>query len=340
MSLAVRPVAPFDLSRSLTFLRGFSPMQGEQTITATTLTKAVVCGDKAVAFRVRQKGDRERPTLDVDLFSRGPLGAGRWRDVLGRVRAFLSADEDLAPFHALAAADPAMAPLASRLRGLHHVRFPSAFEAACWGVINQRIQLQQARAMKDALVRQAGSGVEVDGLAHWAFPEPAAVTSLGEEELARLLPGGRRAKAVLAVARAFEGVDEGALRQAPLDEVREWLRGIHGVGPFTSGFVLYRGLGRFDGAAMVSPRLVSAAERLYGRSLSARDVAHLATGYGSWGGHWMLYVWASTFVDTPASHHSAHASNGEGRSMQPPPWPTGTDPSRSFSASSGRSPSP
>jgi DNA-3-methyladenine glycosylase II len=283
-------------------------MVGEQTVGDDSFTKALCCAGQAVAFRVRQKGDVDRPTLDVDLFSDRALGAGVWRHVLGRVGALLSIDEDLAPFHALAAADPAMAPLVGRLRGLHHVKFPSAFEAACWGVINQRIQLRLARAMKSALVRRAGARVVVDGVEHWGFPEPRAVESLGETELARLLPGGRRARAVLGLARAFSSVDERFLERAPIDEVREWLRAIHGVGPFTSGFVLYRGLGRFDGANVVSPKLVDAASRIHGRPLSARDVARLASEYGAWGGHWMLYVWASTFVDAGAYAHHAAAS--------------------------------
>lgn len=111
MSLALRPVPPFDLSLSLAFLRGFGPMAGEQSATATSLIKAFDLGGQAVAVRVRQKGDRERPTLDVNLYSERALGAGLWRQVLARVRALLSTDEDLAPFHALAAANPAMAPL-------------------------------------------------------------------------------------------------------------------------------------------------------------------------------------------------------------------------------------
>jgi hypothetical protein len=61
-------------------------------------------------------------------------------------------------------------------------------------------------------------------------------------------------------------------------------------------FVLYRGLGRFDGAAVLWPKLVAAAERQYGRSLGARGAAELADGYGEWGGLWMLHLWASTFV--------------------------------------------
>jgi DNA-3-methyladenine glycosylase II len=300
MSLALRPVPPFDLSLSLAFLRGFGPMVGEQIASSTTLTKALDLGGHAVAVRVRQKGDRERPTLDVDLFAERALGEGRWRQVLAGVRALLSTDEDLAPFHALAASDPPMAPLVTRLRGLHHVKFPSAFEAACWAVINQRIQLRAARAMKAALVRRAGSCAIVDAAEHWAFPGPEAVLRLGEDELAKLLPGGRRAVAVHAVARAFASVDATWLQRGPIDDVRSWLRAIHGVGPFTSSFVLYRGLGRFDGAAMVSPKLVAAATKLYGRPFSSQDVQQKATDYGAWGGHWMLYVWASSFVGDDA----------------------------------------
>jgi DNA-3-methyladenine glycosylase II len=296
VSVAVQPVPPFDLSSSLAFLQGFGPMRGEQSATSTTLTKAVCCAGQPVAFRVRQTGDREHPILEVDLFAEGPLGEGRCRDVLGRVRSLLSTDEDLAPFYARASADPAIAPLTARYRGLHHVRFPSAFEAACWGVINQRIGLAAARRMKDALVRRSGGRLEVEGVEYRTFPEPDAVVSLGPEEIARLVPGGRRAAAVHAVARAFASVDEAFLREAPIAEVREWLRAVDGVGPFTSGFVLYRALGRFDGAAVVSDKLVRAAEQRYARPMSQRDVAEIAEGYGAWGGHWMLYLWASTFL--------------------------------------------
>lgn len=296
MSLAVPAVAPFDLAHSLTFLQCFGPMRGEQTVTRETLTKALSCGGQAVVVRVRQKGGCDRPTLDVDLHASRPLGEGRWRDALGRVRRFLGADEDLAPFYARAAQDPGIADVATKLRGLHHVRFPSPFEAACWAVINQRVGQDSARATKAALVQRAGVRLDVEGAAHWAFPEPAAIVDLGEGEIARLIPGSQRARAVFEVARAFASVDEAFLREAPVERVRDWLRAIHGVGPFTSSFVLYRGLGRFDGAPLVAPRLAAIASKRYRRPLDPQEVSRMAGDYGPWGGHWMLYLWASSFL--------------------------------------------
>jgi DNA-3-methyladenine glycosylase II len=271
-------------------------MQGEQTVVGSELTKAVSIGGRPIAFRVRPLHGRDAPALEVSLFTDEPLPAPQRRAALDRVRAVLGLDDDLDAFYALAARDEAFALLTERYRGLRHVRFPSPFEAACWGVINQRVAQQVARRWKEGLTRRAGGCVRVDGEEHWCFPEPAAVARLDDEELARLVPGGRRAKALAALARAFGDVGDRFLAEAPVDAVRAWLRAIHGVGPFTSGLVLFRGLGRFDGAGLVAPRLVAAARTLYGRPLDEGAVARLAQGYGPWGGYWMLYLWASTFV--------------------------------------------
>ena len=52
---------------------------------------------------------------------------------------------------------------------------------------------------------------------------------------------------------------------------------------------------------MVSPKLVAAATlKLYGRPFSSQDVLRKATEYGAWGGHWMLYVWTSSFIGDDA----------------------------------------
>jgi DNA-3-methyladenine glycosylase II len=132
-----------------------------------------------------------------------------------------------------------------------------------------------------------------------AFPEAATVAAAGEREFRALLGHERKARVIAAIAEAFAGVDDAFLREAPLAEVEAWLLGIHGVGPFTSAFVLFRGLGRFTRQPL-APRLIAAASQVYGRSLSVADMEGLSRSYGSWGGHWALHLWASTFVGRAA----------------------------------------
>ena len=295
LRLRIPCAPPFDLGASLAFLDGFGPMRGEQGIAAGELTKALVHRGQVVAFRVRQEGTAERPELDCRLLSDRAIAAATEEAAARRIGFFLSADEDLAPFYRRAAEDPWFAPLAARLRGLHHVKFPTPFEAACWGAINQRIQLGVARGMKDALCRRLGGSIVAGGAERLAFPEAATVAAAGEGELRAVLGNDRKARAVAAIAEAFVDVDDAFLREAPLAEVEAWLLRIHGVGPFTSAFVLFRGLGRFTRQPL-APRLIAAASKVYGRSLTVADMHGLSRSYGSWGGHWALHLWASTFV--------------------------------------------
>lgn len=286
---------PFDLEASLAFLCGFGPMRGEQEIAAGELTKALVHRGRTVTFTVRQAGTPERPEIAYRLVSDRPIDAGTEAAVAQRITFFLSADEDLDPFYRRAAEDPCFAPVAARLRGLHHVKFPTPFEAACWGAINQRIQLRTARAMKEAICRRLGGRMLLGGAEHLAFPEADTVAAAGEGELLAVLGNERKARAVAAIARAFAGVDEAFLHRASLAEVEAWLLDIHGVGPFTSAFVLFRGLGRFCRQPM-SGKLTEAAEAVYRRRLTTADMDRLWQGYGPWGGYLALYLHASTFV--------------------------------------------
>ena len=285
--------APFDFDLSLRFLDGFGPMEGEQGVSATHLTKATVHRGRSVAYTVWQEG--EGAPLSLRLDADGPIAADTRRAVRERVAFTLGVDEDLAPFHELARLDRHFAPLARALRGLHHVKFPSPFEAACWAALNQRVPLAVARGMKQALTRRYGGVVVLGGLPYWAFPEARAVAESDPGELAGLLRNARKTQAVQAIARAFSTVDERFLQEAPLEEVERWLRGIHGVGPFTANFVLFRGLGRFCGQPL-HPGLLAAAERVYGRALSPDDFLECSRRFGPWGGYFALFLWASTFL--------------------------------------------
>ncbi|HEY6460748.1 MAG TPA: hypothetical protein VIY73_11380 [Polyangiaceae bacterium] len=305
-STVVRCPAPFDFAHTLAFVEGFSPMASEQHVDGGRITKAISIDGRAVVYRVESDGVREHPRLRVELVTGAALSEDTRTSVVHRVVWSFGGHDDLAAFYDAAATDAAFEPLTRRYRGLRHVRFPSPFEAACWAAINQRIQLPVARRMKEALLRHAGPSLVVDGVEHRAFPEASAVAALDDATVERLVPG-RRGKTVAALARSFAAVDESFLRDAPIDEVRAWLRAIPGVGPFTSGFVLYRGLGRFDGAALVSPRLLAAAEKLYGKGFDSEALDRRARSYGAWGGYWMLYLWATTFIPGRAGEEAVGA---------------------------------
>jgi DNA-3-methyladenine glycosylase II len=292
---ALRPAPPFDFGQSLAFLGAFAPTRADQTLTDRSLTKAVSLDGQTIVFRVASSGVVATPRLAYTLSSDQPITPAIERAAADRIGFFLSLDDDLRPFYALGAADPAFAPILRRLYGYHQVKFLTPFENACWAVLTQRTPQPVARRLKTALIERAGRRLTVDGIVHWAFPEPADLAGMPDAALTTLLGNERQAGYLSAAARAFAGADERWLRAGPYDEVEAWLRAIPGIGPWSAAFILIRGLGRMERLAG-EPALLRAAARLYGLDEATADaaVARIAARYGEWQGYWAHYLRAGT----------------------------------------------
>jgi DNA-3-methyladenine glycosylase II len=286
------PRPPFDFGRSLAFVERFRPTDGEQVVEDGSLTKAVRVDGQTVTFRVWSTGSVEEPRLPFTLRSDRSLGRAVRASVRHVLSRYLSVDDDLRPFYELARADPTFAPRTEQLHGLHHVRFLTPFECACWSVLAQRVPMGTARRMKDALVDGYGSALEVDRRVYPAFPEPADMAGVPEADLATAIRNQRKARYVDAVSHAFSEVDRGWLESAPFEEVEAWLRGIHGIGEWSATFVMFRGLGRAGALPMTEPTL-QAARRVYGARYSDDRLRRIAEGYGRWAGYWSLYLRAA-----------------------------------------------
>lgn len=164
-------------------------------------------------------GAVENPELAYTLTAEGPLGDAARAALVDRLRFFLSLDDDLNPFYALARDDAPFAPVVARRYGLHQVKFLTPFENAAWAVLTQHTVIAAAQQAKRAVTERYGGSVVADGATHRAFPEAGAVVAANLCELRALVGHERRAAALLAVATAFAAVDEAWLRAAPWDEV-------------------------------------------------------------------------------------------------------------------------
>lgn len=289
-TLAATP--PFDFAHTLAFLADFGPTAGEQAIDEQGLTKAVLVDDRAIAFTVRASGTIEEPHLAYTLHADAPLDPARAAATLDRIGFFLGLADDLRPFYAIGAADPAFAPVQARLYGYHQVKFLTPFENACWAILTQRNPLPQARRAKEALIARYGGGVTVEGRRHEAFPEAARLAAVAPDELAALVGNARRGTYLHAAASAFAAVDEGWLRAGPTGEVEGWLRGIKGIGAWSAAFILIRGLGRADVLPAGEGRLAAIVSRRYLGGAPATDdaIMRCAAPYGPWRGYWAHYL--------------------------------------------------
>lgn len=287
---SIVPVPPFDFAKSLRFLEGFSPTEGEQAIAAGAVRKAINIGGRTLLFEVRSgtAATVNRPRLVYRLWSERTIDDGPAVERIGR---FLSVDDDVTTFYDRARADPVLATHVDRLYGLHQVRFLTPFENACWAVMGQRAPVAMARRAKDAFVERYGGSIEVDGVTHRAFPEAADVAGLTADDLRPLVRNDRRAMYLANVIEAWQTADEPWLGTGPYDDVNAWLRSIKGFGEWSTLFVLFRGLGRGDRMILTRPN-VEAMRSAYGDRPDA-ELQSILDAYGPWGGYALLYLRAS-----------------------------------------------
>lgn len=293
----LQPASPFDFDQSLDFIQRFPPMLGEQSLTARKLAKMISIQAQPVLFELQSTGSVDTPQLQVHLYSTSPIEGKTQRLVEDRIRFFLSLDDPLADFYALARADEPFWAIVQGVYGLHQVKFLTPFEIAVWAVLTQRLPMAIARNLKQGLKAAYGSCMEINGVVHTAFPEPAQLINASPEELSMIIKNERKVEYLMAVTRAFYQVDEQFLRSGPYQAVADWLLNIKGIGDWSAHFILIRGLGRVERLSLTpntvhEKALVEAVTRVYspGKSVEGDDILRLAERYGDWQGYWAYYL--------------------------------------------------
>ena len=289
----LRPTAPFDFSQSLAFLSDFSPTMGEQQLKTNDLIKAVEIKGRTVAFEVRGLSTVENPGLKFMAHSESEFTDEVRKRVTDRITFFLSLDDDLKGFYDIAKKDERFEPVIKRFYGHKQVKFLTPFETACWAVLGQRIPMTVAHKMKERIVQGVGGRIIVKGIEYRSFPEATVLAAVGTERMLEMVPNGRKAEYLTAVAKAFSQVDEQWLRTAPFDEVHEWLTNIKGIGDWSANFIMIRGLGRMEELLSIGPEIAADAAKLYrGKDgpLTDEEVCAIAEKYGRWKGYWAYYL--------------------------------------------------
>jgi DNA-3-methyladenine glycosylase II len=283
------PVAPFDFAQTIRFVEGFTPSSGEQRVAENTLTKAIMVQRRPIGFRVTSVRTIDAPALDYTFYSADPFMPDRIAASEDRLRFYLSLDDDLTDFYEIARQDPAMAPIVQRRYGLHQIKFPTPFENAAWAILTQRTPIPVARALKDRLAERYGGSIQVEGETLRAFPDAQAVAGADPAELESLVRNERKVAYLTAASAAFATIDEQWLRTGDYDEVEAWLRAIPGVGAWSAGFILIRGLGRVERVSPNEP-LLKATAKAYGDSITPARFKELSAHYGATAGYWAFYL--------------------------------------------------
>ncbi|MEP9416152.1 MULTISPECIES: DNA-3-methyladenine glycosylase family protein [unclassified Gordonia (in: high G+C Gram-positive bacteria)] len=202
---------------------------------------------------------------------------------------FLALDVDARGWPEVGARDPVIGAAQASLPGLRPCGFHSAYEAAAWTVLSQRIRIVQAAKLRaDITTRYSGDG---------AFPAPSTLATLDLD-----LPG-RKAEYLHAVAdAALDGLlDTGHLRSIPPAEAVSALQEIRGIGPFASELIVLRGANAPDMVPTHERRLAAEVHEHYGPDRTVADVSEA----------WKPFrTWASVYLRAGREHRTHEIAGG------------------------------
>lgn len=211
--------------------------------------------------------------------------------VAAQVARVLSLDHDSTGFDALAAVDPVLGRLLAAAPGLRPPLFYSPYEAAFWSVLSSRRNHTTANAWRRRLSEAAGEPFVVDGRQLWPLPTPTKIATMGPGGLVEATNVGTvRAERLCGVAAAaLEGkLDAGTLALMGVEDARNLLRTVPGIGPFYADLILIRSTGATDILPVTEVRMLELMGELWG--LGGPATAEWASARGMAWSPWQTWM--------------------------------------------------
>jgi DNA-3-methyladenine glycosylase II len=143
---------------------------------------------------------------------------------------------------------PQLGALIARQSGLRVPLAATPFEALTWAIIGQQVSIAAAISLRRKFIRAAGCS-HSSGL--FCYPDAEQVVRLDVSELRQAGFSQTKAQALLLLSRAVAENRlplEAWLLAPPVEEIREHLLGLRGIGPWTVNYALLRGFGWLDGS--------------------------------------------------------------------------------------------
>lgn len=216
------------------------------------------------------------------------------------VRDWFDLDTDIAPFYQMAERDELLRGVISRFYGLRNIGIPDLFEAVCWGIIGQQINLTFAYTLKRRFVESFGQAIEWEGDRHWIFPTPETIAGLTIQDLAPLRLSTRKSEYLIHIATL---IADGRLTKGRLLEshscrqAEQQLTAIRGIGPWTANYVLMRCL-RFTDAFPIDDVGLHHAVKLLLRLESKptrEELKQWASNWQGWEAYATFYLWHTIY---------------------------------------------
>ena len=224
-----------------------------------------------------------------------PIEKGEREKIATYILEWFDLDNDLTPFYEMANADPLLKIPAQKFYGLRVIGIPDLFEALCWGVLGQQINLAFAYSLKRQFVESFGDSIEWNGKKYWVFPPYERIAQLEPTDLAAIKMTVKKSEYIIGIARLMANgeLSKEQLKKMDFKEAEKSLIKIRGIGPWTANYVLMRCL-RFQTAFPIDDvGLINSIKTL--RNMNQKpmkeEILALSIPWKNWESYATFYLW-------------------------------------------------
>jgi len=206
-------------------------------------------------------------------------------------------ENDLKPFYAMASEDKLLKDLVKKFYGYRIIGQPDLYEAVTWAMLGQQINVAFAYTLKQRFVENFGASLQVKDKKYHLFPVPEAVAILSPDVLMPLQYSRQKAAYTITIAEAFANgsVSKESLQGLPLQEAKERLMKIKGVGNWTANYALMKTFRYPDAFPLEDAGLYNVVKKYkkLDRKPTPDEMKKVFKKYKGWEAYATLYLWKS-----------------------------------------------
>ncbi len=215
--------------------------------------------------------------------------------LLAMAKRMLGLTQPIAAFEEAHRAHPQLGRLIERQKGLRVALTATPFEALAWAITGQQISVTAAVSLRRKLIEAVklrhSSGI-------FCHPDASAIAVLTESELSRAGYSKTKALTLSTLSRLAENgelpLNAWLTGAPPVDEIRERLSTIRGIGLWTINYALLRGYGWLDGSLHGDAGVRRGLQRLLALpdKITEDQARHWLTPFAPWRALVAAHLWA------------------------------------------------
>ena len=292
-SVLLIPPREFDFLQCLKYLAR-SPQEPCHLVEKNILYKLEKFEEQLVLVKIQR---RNKEFIRIDFLTPRPKKSIRAL-VAKYVWDWFDLDTDLKLFYRMSAKDPVLKNVVPDFYGLRILTIKSLFEALCWAIIGQHINLTFAYTLKKRFVETYGENFCFDKNKYYLFPTPQVIARLTVAQLKRLQFTAKKSEYIIEVAKKVNAGDlskESLLAGDGFKTAAKKLMQLHGVGRWTADYVGLRCLKNPTAFPVNDVGLQNAVRRQLGlhQKPTADDISKFSDRWSNWQAYATFYLWAS-----------------------------------------------